>query len=456
MGRGLLISAACLALAGCKPAQPATQAAAEPHATLACAACHQGRAIGTQVASVPASACTSSGCHTNGGPPQARLGDVTFQHANHAANGAIAASCAGCHTHAPGTNRLTTSADACALCHVSQIATKNAQDCRVCHAQEKHVALTSQGVPVPHSSLPWLETGCVRCHYDVSAPPTAVPASRCRSCHGSSSAVDAAAIGKDVHPQHEQISCTSCHSPGLHRVQAMSSAVVLRCADCHMQAHGLTLAGDSVEGPSYCESCHGTVHQAQQELLLGLVPGLPPSPSRKFVAGMTCRSCHIAPASGQPLTSDVAIKGAIKGQAASCAGCHRQEYATVLSWWLEGTRARTAEARRYTAQAARDLGGVTRDTVRTLLDGAQAMLAVVEKAGGQHNLELSDRILRTSVARAAEAYRLAGRTAPRTPGFGPAPHEGLCSYCHYDTNEQWDYNRMPADFHRAVVGREGS
>ncbi len=450
MGRALLICAALAALSACKPAEPAARAAAEPHGALACAACHQGRVVGTQPATVPASACTASGCHTDGGPQQATLGDVEFKHANHAPNGVIAPSCAGCHTHPPGTNRLTTSADACALCHVDRIAAKQPQDCRFCHAHEKHVALTSQGVPVPHSSLPWLETGCVRCHYDVSAPPTAVAASRCRGCHGSSAAVDAAAIGKDVHPQHEGIACRSCHSSDLHRVQAMSSAVVLRCGDCHQRAHEVSLAADST-GPSYCESCHGDVHQAQQRLLLGLVPGLPASPSRKFVAGMTCRSCHVPPQPGAATAADVAIKG----QARSCAGCHRQEYTTVLRWWLDGTRARTAEARRYTDQARRSLAGVSADTVKSLLGSATTMLAIVEKAGGQHNLELSDRVLRTSVERAAQAYRLAGRAAPAPPSFGPAPHQGLCSYCHYGSNEAWDYDRMPADFHRAVVGREG-
>jgi hypothetical protein len=82
------------------------------------------------------------------------------------------------------------------------------------------------------------------------------------------------------------------------------------------------------------------------------------------------------------------------------------------------------------------------------------MVQLVEQAGGQHNLELADRIFRDARDRLLAAYRMAGRPLPSAPDLGTAAHEGLCTYCHYAPGDIWNYRRMPADFHEQVLGQE--
>jgi hypothetical protein len=225
----------------------------------------------------------------------------------------------------------------------------------------------------------------------------------------------------------------------------MSSAVLLVCGDCHTREHDVALGVDW-DNDVTCASCHQAVHQPQQRLLLGMVPGAQASPSSKFIAGMTCRSCHVRPTAADPSGA------AVRGQAEACAGCHRTEYGRVLDWWLEGTRARTRSVSAYITRAGRELGAAAPDSARRLVAGAAELMQLVEQAGGQHNLEVSDRIFRESVDRVKRAYGLAGRVPPAPPVLGSPAHEGMCSYCHYSPDAPWDFRRMSGPFHQSVMG----
>lgn len=481
MGRALLTSAALgLLLAACGAPSPeppagtgaddgaavvATATGADPHARVTCAGCHSGGRADGERGAVPRASCATSGCHEDGGPAQVSIATVTFEHRSHGQTGDIAASCAGCHTHDSGREPLRASVDACALCHLEQLTTDDPGDCRLCHQQPRHVTVTAEGVPVAHSQLPWTEVGCVRCHFDVADPPVGVETERCAECHRDVRAATAAGAGSDLHPAHTGVTCTSCHVEGAHHVRAMSSAVSLVCSDCHGAAHGIGLASVTAgmsaapaaaaeagadgearawTDPAPCAACHQGVHEAQQRLLLGVAPTGRTVPSGKFLAGLTCRSCHVPPAAGP------APEEPIRGQARACAGCHRAEYAQVLDWWLEGLAQRERATRAYVNRALTALQGVQQDSARVLLADADAYLRLVEAAGGQHNLELSDRLFRQSLEHAAAAYRLAGRSAPAAPDLGRPPHMGLCSGCHYD-NQPWRLEGMPAGFHREVL-----
>ncbi|HUG40761.1 MAG TPA: cytochrome c3 family protein [Longimicrobiales bacterium] len=443
MGRVLLIAAAALA-AACGPASPGEDVV---HAELACAACHDGERGERGRATVPESSCLESGCHEGAVPQSVTVGTVTFSHRDHAEGHAIEATCAGCHTHASGEDPLRATVDACALCHIGQVAGSRGEECRVCHQTPDHAALTSQGVVVSHSALPWVEAGCVRCHYDVADPPTEVAAAKCRQCHTDLGALNQAAVGRDLHPIHDGVSCTACHEAGTHHVRAMSSAVELVCGDCHRSAHQLSLVVAEADPTAVCADCHAGVHAPQQQLLLGIVPGTAAAPSGKFLAGITCRSCHIPTAAG----SDPAT--AIRGQAEACAGCHEQEYERVLDWWLEGTRARLASTAAYVTEGARRLGA-REDSAGRKVREAGTLVALVSAAGGQHNLELSDRLLRQALEQVRSAYAAAGLRPPQPPDLGAVPHAGLCSYCHYRRSEPWDMDAMSDAFHRRVMGRD--
>ena len=178
------------------------------------------------------------------------------------------------------------------------------------------------------------------------------------------------------------------------------------------------------------------------------LPGEPVQPSYKFIAGMTCRSCHIR----NERTVAAATGGdAIRGQAEACSSCHRTEYRRVLNWWLDGTRQRTRQVAAYVGAAATDLADVQSDSARALVASAEAMMQLVSTAGGQHNLELTDRIFRQSVDRVRQAYVLAGRVPPPAPALGSAAHEGTCTHCHYSPDDPWDFRRMSDAFHRDVL-----
>ena len=105
--------------------------------------------------------------------------------------------------------------------------------------------------------------------------------------------------------------------------------------------------------------------------------------------------------------------------------------------------------------------GPTKSSVR-LRSGVQCDLRVVTTeeypfalayftGNKEHNIEMTDAIFRDAIARARAAYRQQGRVAPTPPGLGNPPRVGFCSYCHYSTGDAWDFKRMPADFHRAVL-----
>ncbi|HSL69873.1 MAG TPA: cytochrome c3 family protein, partial [Longimicrobiales bacterium] len=444
MGRRLLIGVLAALAFGCTRTEPPpagasadsagnlTAVSAEPsaHEQLSCTACHQGPRADGERGAVPRAACTTSGCHSDGGPAEVELAATRFEHRAHGAQGVVEPTCAGCHTHAQGSRRLTPNVDACALCHRDELSGEDSRDCRTCHQDPEHVTLTNQGVPVPHASLPWLETGCVRCHYDVAEPKATVALRKCRDCHNQLEEVTARGIATNLHPKHAGLSCTSCHEESAHHVRGMSSAVSLQCADCHTRAHEQPLSAGRHSAET-CASCHGNVHDPQQRLMLGLLPEGGASPSSKFLAGMTCRSCHV------PTARDSAV--AVRGQAEACASCHSSEYRTVLTWWLDGVKQRGQLTSAYTTNAVRALSAAP-DTAQALAQSAAAMVKLVNDAGGHHNLELSDRIFREAIRRVAAAYQAAGRSAPPPPELGSPVHYGLCSYCHYDPKDPWNYN----------------
>lgn len=447
MGR-VLLAALFAALLGtvfgaCATESP--EAGERAHAELACASCHQGPQGERGRATVPEASCTDAGCHEAGGPDEVHVATVGFTHRDHGAGGEIEPTCAGCHTHERGEAPLVASVDACALCHVSEVTSGHAQECRLCHEQPNHSELTDQGVVVAHSELPWLEIGCVRCHYDVSSAETEVSGLRCRECHDDMAVLNQRAVGRDLHPIHGGVTCTSCHASDVHEVRAMSSVVQLVCADCHISEHGVPVSGARWTSSELCAACHEDVHSAQQRLILGVRPDSGVRPSAKFLAGVTCRSCHIPPSPARP-------DQPVRGQAESCSGCHPPEYEQVLAWWQDGLRMRLTATDQYLDRASRQLASAP-DSAEALLGTARSMISLVAQGGGQHNLELSDQLMRDAIDRIQQAYGVAGQRAPTRPDLGRAPHMGLCSYCHYQSTQMWNLRDMPEDFHRTVLGQ---
>jgi hypothetical protein len=440
MGRLLLLT---LALASCAPSGTRV-VSGDAHSELACATCHQGGVADQGLASVPAATCGTAACHDDHGPRRIITATFAFQHRDHGSgDNVVEVGCAGCHTHGPDAGPLTAGVDACALCHGDALDGDVAEDCSLCHEHPDHLASTSQGVEFPHDDLVWIERSCVRCHFDVARPVEDVPAARCASCHLDVEDAMASGIAQDLHPDHQGISCVSCHASDVHEIGAMSSAVQLDCQDCHRSLDD-TVHIEADVATEDCSDCHETTHADQQRLLLGLsLPGgIEAGPAKKFMDGLTCRSCHVE-------TEEASPSVAIRGSRVSCTGCHHPVYTRVAGWWSEGANYRMTVARRYLDAAESALAGAP-DTARTLLAESRELLDLVAAAGASHNLLLSHRIFDASLERTASAYRLTGRRAPAIPDLGRRP-EGRCTSCHYRPNDPWSVRMMPQPFHEEVV-----
>ena len=435
-----LAAAGVAALLGCGDGDggEVVTADGDPHVGIECAACHAGPGADRSLASVPAATCTTSGCHDDGAPEETEVGRVAFTHREHGLLEEPAVGCAGCHTHPSGDEPLRAGGSTCGLCHQEELTGGDAQECRSCHTLPTHIGFTSQEVPVPHADLPWIEDGCLRCHYDVSDPLRAVPLRSCADCHEDAAELGEALAEEELHPSHTGVSCTACHAPDTHRIAAMSTAVGLQCAGCHLEEHGVD-PGPPALPTAACNQCHAESHRENQRLLLGLaLDDAVPAPH--FSDGLTCRSCH-----GDPGT---ATENRPRTTADACVDCHRPEYGEVLDWWREGVGDRSRMVEGYLSRAESALGPGAAG-----LAEARGLLELVREGTGAHNLPLTHRLFRAALARAAEAYEVAGRRPPRPPGLGRAPREGLCTYCHYRVNEPGLTEEMDDAFHRAVMGR---
>lgn len=442
MGRVALLTSLTLALAACA-SEPLPRAQGEAHAALACTECHQGGVASVGEPAVPPETCTGSACHETDIPGEVSLETVRFPHRGHGSGEQLAVGCAGCHTHDRGSEPLSAGPETCGLCHVDELSGARGEDCRLCHTQPTHEGATNQGVSIAHRGLPWIEGGCLRCHYQVARPVHEVSLDRCAECHGDVADVTEAGIGEDLHPEHVGNACADCHEADNHRIEAMSSAVELVCADCHETVHGTDVDHAWLD-PVTCTSCHRQTHQGPQRLLLGVLPtGTAANPSDHFMDGLTCRSCHI------PVGRSGEEAG--RGTRAACAACHRPEYATVLDWWRQGLEERSRLVDRYLSAAEARTGDDA--TSAASLVEARANLDLVRSTGGQHNLRLAHRLFGDALDRAAQAYRNAGLTPPETPQLGRAPRQGLCSYCHYRLVEPGLSEDMSDAFHREIMGR---
>jgi len=352
--------------------------------------------------------------------------------------------CARCHTHPDGDAPLVADRNGCSLCHADELDGDPPGECRSCHVSPQQRPRTDQGLAVAHDRVPWVEEGCVRCHYQVAAAPGEAPGALARTaCHTARSRTASAfppgpERSAATHSAHPRVSCGACHTKPSHRIEAVSSALGLVCADCHAESH--TVASRSVAAAT-CSACHTDTHAPQQGLLVGLVPWGPEvRPSVKFAAGLSCRSCHgVAPGPDSVVaTSTEGSTTSQSGDPGRCTLCHRPEYPRVAELWAEGGEERLRRARAWVEGRAPRVPG-------PLGAAARARLDFVEAGGFVHGPVLADRLLREAVA-------LVGDGDEPGPELGPPPRDGLCSFCHLDPGPLGPLGSMSDELHRTVVG----
>jgi hypothetical protein len=351
--------------------------------------------------------------------------EVSFDHTLHESIPGPQIGCAGCHSHEDGRQPITGSVETCGLCHQEELATASGEACRSCHIELTHDGQTSQGVTIPHGGFTPFAKGCLRCHYQVSEPVAKVGVERCVGCHEDRRAVVGAGIGSDLHPSHSGVACTQCHETDMHHIEAMSSAVLLRCADCHTAEHDVSLTGASGSWSATCNGCHTTTHAAEQALVVGILPDRDdPRPTEHFSEGLTCSSCHAPQREAGTAAGHDAGYG--------CEDCHRSGYETIERWWREGVRSRLRAVEAYLGSAEAATGSSRVGPEESgALRAARTRLDLVRHGYGAHNVYLAHDVFLDVVGIAEQVLEAAGRQAPK-PDLGQRPREGFCSYCHYD------------------------
>lgn len=412
----LTLAALAVAVTGSFATRTVSQERSLGHQDILCRGCHAGVLSDRAEAHVPEDACLA--CH----PAESLAGPGAgsgFDHQAHGSAEPVELECAGCHTHAAGSAVLSAGRESCVLCHADDLEGTDGGACRSCHLTVPASVVTSQGAPLRHGVFDWMDQACHRCHYVVSAPLGI--REDCGPCHAESPPPVPGPDG-DLHPSHRQVACTSCHQGGEHRISAMSAAVSMPCDDCHDAPHKAD-PGLAAEGPGVCGSCHPEVHRAQQGLFLGIAGGdLGGDASLKFRAGLSCRSCHVqeAPPDGHGAPG------------ASCGICHEPRYGRVTDWWTVGGRERAEAVAAYVEGAGRALAEAGATGGDADIERAREWVAVVLEGGAQHNPSLSHRLLKASLDRAVDAWRLSGTIVPLPPVLGVEPRPGECSFCHYD------------------------
>jgi len=228
-------------------------------------------------------------------------------------------------------------------------------DCLSCHS-EKGAGFQAS----VHGSL-----GCTACHADIKVYPHPAQKSQvnCAQCHAGT----AADVGASVHAHASPLPCLNCHG-NAHEILASSDPKSLTypqnlprtCGECHGSRqgnapevyskyidsiHGFALTKDGLLVAASCSSCHGA-HKI-------LSSKNPQSRTNHANVPATCGSCHAGPKTaymesihGQMLAAGVEdapvctschtahqisdmrdVNTQIK-TAATCGGCHKDEYST--------------------------------------------------------------------------------------------------------------------------------
>jgi hypothetical protein len=226
------------------------------------------------------------------------------------------------------------------------------------------------------------------------------------------------------------VECDQCHTTIQHKIVELSETLELDCSNCHRGAHS-----------------------AQQALVSGSGGhGVEETPSRMFLARVTCESCHALPGE-LPGHEDVSMAGE-----ATCLSCHGIEFAGILAGWQEELQTRVEAVSRAVTQIRRALDSrPTEAAADSLIEVAEENLRLVEVGRGAHNVPFADQLLRAALDMARQAAE-AGGVNPRlaSVNLGRPIAEGGCESCHFGVDGggvvRWEGRRFPHRPHTVNAG----
>lgn len=174
--------------------------------------------------------------------------------------------------------------------------------------------------------------------------------------------------------------CTSCHSPEVHKAVTATAAT---CASCHHSPRN-----------DRCESCH----RAQSAFYRGRVQSPLATIAPNLMAeAVGCTGCH-----------DWSQKPSREALARACLACHEAPYTALLTEWTRTFRADLQQAGDAVRSAGAALararrGGRRAPEAEALLKDAQEALELVRKGGVAHNPLAADALLTAARQKAAQA-----------------------------------------------------
>jgi nitrate/TMAO reductase-like tetraheme cytochrome c subunit len=363
-------------------------------------------------AEIEDAACLRSGCHSERKVEGlVNYKGVMFDHAKHLGEQRRGKQlrCTSCHSQIVQGEHVAVTEATCILCHFKdRPAGAPVAGCTGCHPSPPRV-VSADGYVVDHDQYVRDRISCVSCHIEVTSGAGQAERSRCFNCHN-----EPARLGQfenttrmhEIHITEHKIECTQCHTPIEHRIVSLASTFELDCRSCHTQAH-----------------------EAQRRLYAGMGGhGTPQSPSKMFLARVSCLGCHSLP---QSVRGHEGVR--LAGEA-SCLSCHGTRYANMLPSWqreMDNKLARVepvVRAARASAGAAAVRG---RAAVDSLLRQAQENVDLVRGGKSAHNVVYSDQLLRATLDLVREAVR-AGRLPYAVPNvnLGPPVGENACFRCH--------------------------
>ncbi|HEY7193781.1 MAG TPA: cytochrome c3 family protein [Gemmatimonadales bacterium] len=363
-------------------------------------------------AEIEDAACLRSGCHSERKVEGIVMyKGVRFDHTAHLGElrRGKQLRCTSCHSQIVQGDHVAVTEATCILCHFKDRPPgAPIGGCTGCHPAPPRV-VSAGGYVVDHAQYVQDRVSCLSCHSEVTVGTGDVDRARCFNCHNEPARLAAygdTVLVHRVHIAEHNVECTQCHTPIAHRVVSLATTFELDCRSCHAQ-----------------------VHDAQRRLYAGTGGhGSPESPSRMFMARVSCTGCH-----GLPTTVRGHERVRLAGEA-SCMSCHGIRYANLLPTWQREMERKLSRVAPVVAGARAALGSASvrgRATADSLLRLAQDNVELVRVGKAAHNVAYADQLLRAAVELVRQAVR-AGPLAYAVPevNLGPPLGENACFGCH--------------------------
>jgi hypothetical protein len=270
-----------------------------------------------------------------------------------------------------------------------------------------------------------------------------VPRIRCLSCHNQPERLarhGETDVMHDWHVSRHKVECTNCHleiEHGMPPRPAMAAA-----------GHGAH-PGDSrspdVDTP--CAPCHGSGHDAQQDLYAGVGGrGVPDMPGPMAAVGVTCRGCHNAEAvatqsGGTPTRTFVRVpergSGTLepviqRADAVSCMTCHGPAYGRIFASWRRGVEERVSALGRQLEASAGAMGPEPPE----VWQDARHNFLLASQGKGVHNVNFAFALLDKAWEQMNQARRAKGLGPLERPWRFVGASSGRCLFCHSGVEAQ--------------------